>query len=187
MHKYLYVIAMLTFSSPSYAIGETSMHTPDIVYHHANDFLSNFSVPMPKNADEFIGLIRQADNGHPDANWMLAVIYSQDKDYPKAIERYEKSIGNKDIHQTTSMVNLGYIYKEKKEINKALELFERAGELGYYGGYQALGTSYLNGSGVEKDIAKAKTFFEKGSQLGCHECSWAINNWDAVVKNKAGY
>lgn len=184
MHKYLYVLAMLTSSVPSYAIGETSMHTPDIVYHHANDFLSNFSIPMPKNTDEFMGLIRQADNGNPDANWMLAVIYSQDKDYPRAIERYEKSIDHKDIHQTTSMVNLGYIYKEKNEINKALELFERAGESGYYGGYQALGTSYLNGSGVEKNISKAKIYFEKGRQLGCHECSWAINNWDAVVKAK---
>lgn len=184
MRKYLYVIILLTFSLPAYAIGEDGIHTPDIVYHHTNDFLSNLSVPMPENADEFMALVKQANTGHPDANWMLAMIYSQDKDYPKAIERYERSIGNKDIHQTMSMVNLGYIYKEKKEINKALELFNRAGELGYYGGYQALGTSYLNGSGVEKDIAKAKTFFEQGSRLGCHECSWAINNWDMIVKVK---
>ena len=184
MHKYIYVIAMLTFSAPFCAIGENSMHTPDIVYHHTNDFLSNFSVPMPENEDEFMELIRQADDGNPDANWMLAVIYSQDKNYPKAIERYEISIDNKDIHQTTAMVNLGYIYKEKKEINKALELFKRAGELGYYGGYQSLGTSYLNGSGVRKNIEKAKTYFEKGKQLSCHECSWAIDNWDALVKAK---
>ena len=50
-----------------------------------------------------------------------------------------------------------------KDINKALELFHRAGELGCTEAYNNMGYAYYNGEGVKVDEEKAKHYWVLGA------------------------
>jgi len=82
---------------------------------------------------------------------------------------------------------------------KANELYLKAGELGCAGAYYNLGNSYQFGNGVERDMKKAKHFFELAAingnvfarnNLGCLEGA-AGNNHRAYrhlfISARAGY
>ncbi|MGV7960882.1 hypothetical protein ACSLVK_21340 [Photorhabdus tasmaniensis] len=58
-----------------------------------------------------------------------------------------------------------------------------AGRNGYFEGYRAIGTNYLNGIGVNQSL-KVKKYYSKGSKFGCHECAFLIKNWNDVIKLK---
>ncbi|EYU16768.1 hypothetical protein BA1DRAFT_00678 [Photorhabdus aegyptia] len=158
--------------------------TPSIVFNHSNDFLSEFSIPMPKNEDEYHALIEKANSGNIDANWMLAVIQQTEGYRQEASKRYKLSISRNDKYKLRSMVNLGFILEDENRYSDARALFELAGKSGYFEGYRTIGTNYLNGIGVNQDFNKAKEYFNKGSQIGCHECTFLINNWSDVIKLK---
>ncbi|MBQ0214890.1 sel1 repeat family protein [Proteus vulgaris] len=155
---------------------------PDKVYLHDPDFLSSFSLDMPNTADEFYDLIKLADNGNSDANWMVATIYDQSNNGLEAEKYYQRSIDRKDNYLGQSAVNLGYIYDKANNIEKAMTLFQFAGDAGYSNGYKALATEYFLGHSIPLDFAKAKVFYKKAADLGCIECQDYIKNWDDTVK-----
>ena len=70
-----------------------------------------------------------------------------------------------------AMRNLGCYYYDgryglKQNYNKALKLFLRAGELGYAASYFNIAQAYLNGEGVERDMKKAKHYYELAAMGG---------------------
>ena len=82
--------------------------------------------------------------------------------------------------------------------SKAIELFLKAGELGHAVAYYTLGCIYKDGKMVEKDLKRAKQYFELGAIAGCVHSrhylacleSVAYNNEKAVkhlmISAKAG-
>ena len=55
--------------------------------------------------------------------------------------------------------------------DKALELWRKTGELGKASAYYNIGCAYDHGRGVEKDIEKAKHYYELAA-IGGHVQHW---------------
>ena len=70
-----------------------------------------------------------------------------------------------------AMYNQGNYYRDGRlgfpqDVNKALELYHQAGELGYTEAYCFVGYAYLHGDGVEVDEKKAKHYWELAAMRG---------------------
>lgn len=57
---------------------------------------------------------------------------------------------------------------------KAIELFEKPGELGNPEGYFNLGIIYRNGDGVDVDPKKTRAYFEKSACMGLISARFAL-------------
>ena len=73
---------------------------------------------------------------------------------------------------------------------KALELWHRAGELGYAEAYFNIGSAYDNGRGVERDKRKADNYYElaamRGDGAARHNLGYSEykkSNWDRALKH----
>ena len=66
---------------------------------------------------------------------------------------------------------------------KALELWHRAGELGYANAYFAIGSAYYFGRGVEVDEKKAKHYYELAAIEGCAQARNHLGVKEGVVGN----
>lgn len=154
---------------------------PKIVFEHPADYLSSFSVPMPSNQEGFYDLVEKADRGNTDANWMLAVIYTANKQFPEAMARYRLSINLNDNRKAASLSNLGMLYQQKGDHSTANQLFEEAGAQGNFLGYKNIATNYFLGNGIPKNYEIAYAYFKKSAALGCADCQWTIDHWDDAV------
>lgn len=82
----------------------------------------------------------------------------------KAVEYWQKA---SDLGSNYAKCNLArYFRQEKKDYQKANELFEEAALKGIEEAQQALAESYYYGFGVDKDVAKAWEWNEKALNLG---------------------
>ena len=84
------------------------------------------------------------------------------------IERMKERAGGDD---SVAIYNLGCYYRDggmglRQNNNKANKLWIRAGELGYAAAYNNVGNSYRNGRGVERDVGKARYYFELAAMGG---------------------
>ena len=87
----------------------------------------------------------------------------------------------------------------KKDMQKAMELWIEAAELGSIEALFSIGLAYRLGDGVEKDMAKAVEFYEKAAMQGHVESRYNLGciegekgNWDRAVRHylisaKMGY
>ncbi|PHM42734.1 Dot/Icm type IV secretion system effector LpnE [Xenorhabdus szentirmaii] len=178
--KMLFLFVPLILSGRSMA----EIPVPAKVYHHDPDFLSSFSIDMPNNKEEFYVLVKQSDEENSEANWMVAVIYDQSDAGEEAKKYYQRSIERQDDYMGRSAVNLGYLYSKNGYIQKAMTLFHQAGDAGYYGGFEALGTEYFVGDNITYDFEKARFYYDKAAELGCVKCQYLIDNWTDAVKLK---
>lgn len=114
---------------------------------------------------------RCADLGMPSAMHNVATYYLNgkgvEKNLDKAIEYFKKAQQN-GVEE--SLIPLGSLYLERKEYDKAKEIFEKAvknqdTEINSRAKY-FLGIIYFNGSGVERDIQKAIGLFEDAGERG---------------------
>ena len=108
------------------------------------------------------------------------------------IKRLKKLMEAGDAH---AMYNLGCCYDDgdyglPRDRIKALELWHRAGELGYAAAYHNIGCAYDIGRGVERDEKKADHYYELAAMggiaisrhnLGCSEGE--SGNWDRALKH----
>ena len=86
----------------------------------------------------------------------------------EAIERRNKRIEYNDavaMNQLASYYDRG-IAGFPRDYEKAMELWLRAGELGYAMAYYNIADSYRGGGGVERDMDKAKHYFELAAMGG---------------------
>ena len=86
----------------------------------------------------------------------------------ETIKRVKKRTEGGDVLAINS---LGWYYYHggkglRQDHNKAMELYLRAGELGYAAAYFNLGNAYRNGDGVERDAKKAKYYYELAAMGG---------------------
>ena len=86
-------------------------------------------------------------------------------------ERYEKRMSLNDGH---AFYNFGCFYTEgmygyPQNFAKALELYHRSAELGYFMSYFTIGNAYNFGRGVEVDAKKAINYYELAAMCGVVE------------------
>jgi len=107
-------------------------------------------------------------------------------------ERYKSRM---EVGDPIAIYGLGNYYRDGKyglsqDYTKALELYHRAGELGYALAYNCIGIAYNNGEGVEVDKKKATHYFELAAiggsvharyNLGCFE--GRSGNIDRAIKH----
>jgi len=75
------------------------------------------------------------------------------------------------LNDADAYYNLGCKYRNgvkglPQDISKALELWHRAGELGSTMAYNNIGNAYYNGNDVERDVKKARYYFEIAAMAG---------------------
>ena len=85
---------------------------------------------------------------------------------PKSNEEKLKRIKKRvEVDDANGIYNLGCFYHNgerglPQDRDKALELWHRAGGLGYTVAYHNIGNAYYHGEGVDRDIEKAKHYYE---------------------------
>ena len=91
------------------------------------------------------------------------------KSQKESIKREKKRV---DVDDPVAIYNLGNHYRDgtngfPQYYTKALELWHRAGELGYAMAYSNIGYTYETGRGVEVDKKKVLHYWELGAMRGC--------------------
>jgi len=86
----------------------------------------------------------------------------------EAAERDKKRMEKDD---PIAIYNIGVYHRHAmtgfpQDYTKALELWHRAGELGYAGAYNNIGYSYMYGEGVEVNEEKAIQYYELAAMMG---------------------
>ena len=92
----------------------------------------------------------------------VATLHSED------VERINKRA---EANDAEAIYNLGCFYREgriglRQDCAKAMELWFRAGELGCTAAYSSIGYAYDSGEGVERDMKKAKYYWELAAMGG---------------------
>ena len=100
---------------------------------------------------------------------------------------------NRTVQETSwddawAIYNLACIYQHgeyglRQNMRKANELYLRAGKLGNAAGYNNVGYSYQNGLEAEKDLKKAKHYWELAAMGGNVEARYNLGIWEARVGN----
>jgi len=70
-----------------------------------------------------------------------------------------------------------------QDMNKALELFRRAGKLGHSEAYGCIGNSYNFGSGSEVNKEKARHYYELAAMGGCTTARFNLGNGEVRAGN----
>jgi len=89
-----------------------------------------------------------------------------------------------EANDPIAIFNLGCEYRYgssgfPQDYKKALELFRRAGELGYPKSYYNIGYAYDNGEGVEVDEKKANHYYELAAMQGDSRARYNLGNNEA--------
>ena len=110
----------------------------------------------------------------------------------EGVERMKKRV---EVGDSYAMFDFGSCYSEGLfglPLNraKALELWHRAGELGYAGAYYNIGVGYYTGRGVERDEKKAAHYYELAAMRGhvsarhnLGNSEFRACNWDRALKH----
>jgi len=98
----------------------------------------------------------------------------------EAMERKKKRI---EMNDPIAMTNLGNYYRDGRngfpqDYDKALELWHRAGELGYAGAYSAIGYAYHFGKGAEHDMKRAMHYYELAAIGGNEVARNNLGTWE---------
>ena len=108
------------------------------------------------------------------------------------IGKIEKRIDAKDAQ---AIHNLGCHYDEgshglPQNIDRALELWHRASQLGHAASYSNIGLAYLDGRGVGRDKKKANNYYELAAKGGFSTARHNLGlfelqkgNWDRALKH----
>ena len=103
------------------------------------------------------------------------------------IKRLRESINNSGNTDACLSLLAGYYQNGSRGLpqdwNKANELYQKAGELGYAGGYFNLGNSYYYGRGVEVDKKKARHYYELAAMNGCASARHNIGALEGMAGN----
>ena len=92
-----------------------------------------------------------------------------------------------DMGDAIAIYNLACFYADEMygiphDMDKALELWHQAGELGKASAYNSIGYAYYYGNGVERDIEKAKHYWELAAMNGDVQSRYNLG----IMEGKAG-
>ena len=106
----------------------------------------------------------EIEKGNLTAKWSLGLFYGRvfHNNNEKAKQWYKKSA---EDNNPIGQYFLGQEYLYESNNKKALELFTQSAQQSFRDGLISLGRMYHNGTGVEKDIEKTVTFYQKAITL----------------------
>lgn len=143
-----------------------ALFTLGMSYHRG---YANVIVRDPAKAIELF--IKAADLGHSPSMCELGNIFSEAKDYTKAIEYYQKAIQKRS---GCAMYRLATMYLNGVGVDQdsfvAFELYEKAAEQGVIHAIYQAAVMLEDGWGVEKNESKSVMWYEKGVALGHSGC-----------------
>ena len=93
-----------------------------------------------------------------------------------------------EVNDEKAIYSLGTFYRYgmngmPQDYIKALELWHKAAELGYSTAYNAIGSAYEMGIGVEMDKKKALHYFELAAMGGCVVARFNLGNMECRAGN----
>ena len=102
------------------------------------------------------------------------------------IKRLKKRV---EVGNAHAMFNLGVFYSKgshglTRDRTKALELYHRAGELGYTKAYFCVGNAYWTGEGVERDKKKANHYYELAAMGGYEVARFNLGGAEGSAGNR---
>ena len=105
--------------------------------------------------------------------------------HKEIIERIKKRV---EMDDANAICDLGCCYDQgiyglPQDRAKALELWHRAGELGYASAYNNIGIAYYSCNGVERDMKKAKHYWELATMGGDADSRYNLGILEERVKN----
>ena len=103
----------------------------------------------------------------------------------EAVERLKKRVAADDakaIH-ITGCCHFKGLNGYPQDVDQALELWHRSGELGRTDAYATIGLAYENGDGVERDKKKATYYYELAAMKGDADARCNLGNDEAKAGN----
>ena len=150
------------------------------------------------NVTKGVSLAKESANkGSAYGQYLLGLCYESgdgvEKNLPEAVKLYKQCIENDNEEMAwQASYNLAMIYYRGKDgiaqnYNEAVKLFAIAAEHNVLNANNYLGECYLNGTGVEKDPAKAVSHFMKdvsnGSGLAAYNLAGCYIDGTGVTQN----
>ena len=102
-----------------------------IILPYSQALQGQADILMEKEPQEAKSILLKAVKLNPDSikgRFQLGLLYTRLKDYPKAIETYEK-VGEMDPQHPDTFFNLGYIYALSKDYSKAEKMYSQVVKL----------------------------------------------------------
>jgi TPR repeat protein len=145
----------------------------------------------PENLEEFAIVHKLASEGVAQYNYILGEIYGDHRldkwetDYEASFYYYVRSIQLYERH-AGALLGLGVLYQRglgtTKDVKKAIELYEKAGDAGSAIAYNNLSVLYALGKEIPQDLSKAKLYTQNAAHLGDAQSIEALRNWDYYVE-----
>lgn len=127
----------------------------------------SFGLIISAVASDFATTKNLAEQGYPESQVELGIMYAADQDYSRAVYWYQKAADQKHV---LGQVSLGYMYSEGKglrqDYSKAVYWYQKAADQGFAGGQHNLAFMYALGQGVRQDFVKAKEWYGKACDNG---------------------
>ncbi|MEO0899716.1 MAG: tetratricopeptide repeat protein [Bacteroidota bacterium] len=125
--------------------------------------------------------LEHSDDLSPRQTSNLGFCFFVEENFAQAKAYFKQGIAKKDAH---SYRYLGYMYEQgvgdiEKDIPKAIELYEQAGELKDGIALSNLGYLYFKGTGVKRDRNKGVEYYQLAAKLGNPR---ALNNLGDMYK-----
>ncbi|EQC00087.1 sel1 repeat family protein [Photorhabdus temperata] len=186
-----YIILMMVLLASNVYAENIEKYIPKTVFTGMNYEDKEITLKTPRTVEEFHNLEKQAEKGSADANFLLGRLYSDsalarsERNYQMAKYYYEKALGL-DKNHMLALYWLGGTYtsgdSDKQDAKKAIELYERAGSLGFIKAYNNIAVTYLHGDGnVLQDLEKSKIYFQKMADMGDNESKYILEHWDIIL------
>ena len=101
------------------------------------------------------------------------------------VGRMKKRIKAEDA---LAVYGLGCLYSDglyglPQNRTKAIEIWHRAGQMGYTDSYHNIGNAYLHGNGVQEDMKKANRYWELAAMGGDASARYKLGDYEEKVGN----
>ncbi|MDE6001114.1 MAG: SEL1-like repeat protein, partial [Clostridia bacterium] len=135
--------------------------------------LSKFYHYQPNKSLEF--LTEAAEQGYAKAQCELGTYYCEQKNFTEAVKWF--SLAGSQYAKASSALGKMYLNGSgvKKDLQKAIVLFENAAKCGDPEAYLYLARAYENGEGKENDYAKAIEYYSVAAVLGNEQARERLN------------
>ena len=122
------------------------------------------SIQAPFNSEN---IKTAAEDGNPDAQYILGVMYYKEQNYSEAAKWYSLAAEGGNMK---AQFNLGNKYYEgkgvKQDYKEAFKWYKKAAEQGHAQAQFNLGCMYGRGEGVRKNFFNANKWLQKSAQQG---------------------
>ena len=147
---------------------------PKAQYMLAMSYLDGSGIQ--RNEKVAVELLRKsAIQNDIDAIYTLGEYFECKKDSQKSFEYFYKASKLRDPKAKNKLADI-YMYGNtvvKKDVSKAIKLYEESAQMGHIGSKATLGSIYLRGESVKKDLSKSFFYLEQSALLG-NRNSWIL-------------